>query len=89
LEFAVLSLVGCPDCQAPAEVTDRFTLTSTDGPVDHVVVICAAGHRFRMPAEGLAVADDAVQSVLRLLSLVHAADVLAVSVFGRAPGPGR
>lgn len=48
-----IQIVGCPDCCAPAEVTDWFTLPSTDGPVEHVVVICAAGHQYRMPAEGL------------------------------------
>jgi hypothetical protein len=34
-------------------ITDRFSLTSTDGPVDHVVVQCAAGHHFRMPSDML------------------------------------
>jgi hypothetical protein len=46
----MLTIVACPDCAAPAEVTERFTLASTDGPVDHIVVDCAAGHHFRMPA---------------------------------------
>lgn len=67
-----MSIVGCPDCGAPAEVTERFILPSTDGPVDHVVVVCSAGHHFRMPAEGLSVAADEHRSVLRVLFLVSA-----------------
>ena len=38
-------------------ITDRFSLTSTDGPVDHVVVQCAAGHHFRMPSDMLPAQD--------------------------------
>jgi hypothetical protein len=34
---------------------ERFRLPSTDGPVDHVVVQCAAGHHFRIAAEKLSV----------------------------------
>jgi hypothetical protein len=44
-------LVSCPDCDVPAEITERFRLPSTDGPVDHIVLHCAAGHHFRMPAD--------------------------------------
>ena len=28
----------CPECGAPAEVTDRSVLESTDGPIEHVRV---------------------------------------------------
>jgi hypothetical protein len=52
----VLTLIFCPDCGAPAEITECFRLPSTHGPVDHIVVHCAAGHHFRMPADMLAVA---------------------------------
>ena len=46
-------LITCPDpdCGAPAEVTDRFTLASTDGTVVHVKTICARRHWFTLPAE--------------------------------------
>lgn len=64
LELAVLEIVGCPDCEAPAEVAERFTLASTDGPVDHVAVLCPAGHRFRMPAEGLSAPADPARPAL-------------------------
>jgi len=49
----MLTLASCPQCGCPAEITDRFTLASTDGPVPHVVLWCASGHHFRMPAERL------------------------------------
>jgi hypothetical protein len=47
----MLTLIPCPECEAPAEVTGRFSLPSTDGPVDHVVLCCSAGHHFRMASE--------------------------------------
>jgi len=31
----MLILIPCPECGVPAEVTDRFSLTGTDGPVEH------------------------------------------------------
>jgi hypothetical protein len=40
-------------CGVPAEIAERFSLASTHGPVDHIVVHCAAGHHFRMPADML------------------------------------
>ena len=47
------TLIGCPECHAPAEIIDRFTLPSTDGPIEHVDVCCCAGHFFRMPEDML------------------------------------
>ena len=48
-------IVSCPDCNIPAEITERFSLPSTDGPVNHVAVRCAAGHHFRMAADRLTI----------------------------------
>ena len=48
-----LQLAGCPQCLAPAEITDRFVLESTSGPVEHVTVRCLNRHRFTMTAEHL------------------------------------
>jgi hypothetical protein len=48
-----LDLVVCPECAAPAEVVDRFTLPGTDGPVEHVKVACLAQHWFLLPAASL------------------------------------
>lgn len=47
------TLVSCPACGAVAEIEDRFFLSSTDGPIEHIAVRCAVGHHFRMPADGL------------------------------------
>ncbi len=49
----MLILISCPECTRPAEVTDRFVLASTDGPICHVGLRCAAGHLFRMPEDSL------------------------------------
>lgn len=35
-------LTACPDCGAPAEVVDRYTLASTSGPVEHIATACVA-----------------------------------------------
>jgi hypothetical protein len=48
-----LSLVSCPECEMPAEVTDLFSLHSTEGPADHVALACIAGHYFRMALDRL------------------------------------
>ncbi len=49
----MLTVISCPECGVPAEITDRFSLPSTDGPVAHVATSCAAGHHFRMPTDWL------------------------------------
>jgi hypothetical protein len=43
----------CPECGAPAEVTDRSVLESTGGPVEHVRVVCVRRHWFLMSTEAL------------------------------------
>ena len=48
-----MTLYDCPDCGLPATVESRGTLPSTDGPVEHVYVRCAAGDWFLGPAETL------------------------------------
>jgi hypothetical protein len=42
-----------PECAAPAEVVDRFVLESTDGPIEHAIVLCVLRHRFTVLVEGL------------------------------------
>jgi hypothetical protein len=44
----------CPECGAPAEVTDRTALESTDGPMEHVKLQCVRRHWFLMPTAMLA-----------------------------------
>jgi hypothetical protein len=36
--------IACPQCGAPARITDRFQLPSTAGPVEHVKTGCANNH---------------------------------------------
>jgi len=55
----------CPECGGPAEVTERFGLPSTDGPISHVAISCAAEHHFRMPADGLPGRQSSRQSAQR------------------------
>jgi hypothetical protein len=50
---ASADLVACPECELPAEITERFWLNSTDGPVLHCCVTCVDGHYFRMPTDSL------------------------------------
>lgn len=53
-EITTLDLAGCPECDAPAEVVDRFVLDSPDGPVEHVTVQCVRRHRFVMLTDPMA-----------------------------------
>jgi len=50
----MLTVISCPECGVPAEITDRFSLPSTDGPGAHMATSCATGHHFRMPTDRLA-----------------------------------
>jgi hypothetical protein len=51
----MLHLTVCPErtCQLPAEVTDRFVLQSTDGPIEFVATYCIRQHMFTVPIERL------------------------------------
>jgi hypothetical protein len=42
-------LVSCPDCDVPAEITERFRLPSTDGPVPRRVLGQPQDRHFRTP----------------------------------------
>jgi len=44
---------SCPGCGTPAEITGRFVLPSTDGPIAHVAVSCVRGHHYRLAADAL------------------------------------
>jgi hypothetical protein len=48
-------LIVCPDltCRAPARIVDRWTLGSSDGPVEHVKTGCQRGHWFTIPVDSL------------------------------------
>jgi hypothetical protein len=49
---------GTLRCGLPAEVTCRFTLHSTDGPVEGATIRCPAGHWFNGPIESLTREDS-------------------------------
>jgi len=53
MENPPLSIVACPDCGLPAEILEWFSLTSTDGPVEHLALACVDGHYLRMPTDRL------------------------------------
>jgi hypothetical protein len=50
-----MDIVACPDptCPAPAWVYDRWTWTSTGGPVEHARTGCEGGHWFTPLAASL------------------------------------
>ena len=49
-----MEIVICPDphCAVPAEVLDRWSWPSSDGPVEHVRTRCVLGHLFTVPLDG-------------------------------------
>jgi hypothetical protein len=55
----------CPECRAPAEITDRFALESTDGPIEHVRLQCVHRHWFLMPTASLATLRSAARPLSR------------------------
>jgi len=36
--------IPCPECGAPAQITERFSLDSTDGPIEHLKTGCVNNH---------------------------------------------
>lgn len=44
-----LEIVGCPQCAAPAEVVDRWSMPSNDGTFEMVKVMCVLRHWFTVP----------------------------------------
>ena len=48
---APAELVHCPECRDLAATSRRRDLGSTEGPVPHVFVRCAAGHWFLGPED--------------------------------------
>jgi hypothetical protein len=49
------SLVDCPTCGLPAEITDQFTLGGAPEPVELVKVVCVRRHWYTVPLDMLAV----------------------------------
>ena len=36
--------IPCPQCGAPARITERFWLDATDGPIEHLKTGCLSKH---------------------------------------------
>ena len=49
----MLDTTTCPECGALAEVQWRAVMDSTDGPVEHAKIGCAARHWFLLPVADL------------------------------------
>jgi hypothetical protein len=47
----MLDIIPCPECGAPAEITERFWLDTTDGPNLHLQTICLSKHWLTPRAE--------------------------------------
>jgi hypothetical protein len=43
--------IPCPQCGAPARITERFWLDSTDGPIEHLKTGCLSNHWFTPRAQ--------------------------------------
>jgi hypothetical protein len=54
-----LRMAGCPECGAPAEVTDEGTVASTDGLISLVRTLCVRRHWFLLPADRVTVESAA------------------------------
>ena len=50
---AYLDEEGAERCGLPAEVSARFTMSSTSGPTENVKIRCPCGHWFNGPIEFL------------------------------------
>ena len=51
---AYMDSSGATRCALPAVVADRYTMTSTDGPLESARIRCPRGHFFNGPLESLA-----------------------------------
>jgi hypothetical protein len=51
---AYMDDIGATRCGLPAVVADRYTMTSTDGPLESARIRCPRGHFFNGPLESLA-----------------------------------
>jgi hypothetical protein len=60
---AYLDEGGAARCGLPAEVRRRFTMGSTDGPLESAMIRCPAGHWFNGPVEFLTWQDGHQQDL--------------------------
>ena len=50
---AYLDAHGAERCGLPAEIEDRYSMRSSDGPLDSAKIRCPRGHWFNGPLESL------------------------------------
>jgi hypothetical protein len=62
---AYLDDEGGARCGLPAEIGCRYTMESTDGPLDSVMIKCPSGHRFNGPVEFLTWGSPHLQKPVR------------------------
>lgn len=48
-----MDVIGCPECDVPADVVPRTPDGGTPRPWDYVLVTCVSGHWFLLPAQML------------------------------------
>jgi hypothetical protein len=60
---AYLDRDGTLRCGLPAEVEDRYIVSSTDGPLESGKIRCPRGHRFNGPIELLTLPADGPHTV--------------------------
>ena len=67
---AYLDTDGATRCGLPAEVETRYTMRSTDGPLDSAKIRCPRGHWFNGPIEFLTIQEEPATAVVSA-SLPH------------------
>jgi hypothetical protein len=55
---------GAARCGLPAEVETRYTVSSTDGPLESAKIRCPRGHWFNGPIESLTVPEQPTIAVV-------------------------
>lgn len=79
---AYLDAHGASRCGLPAEVQDRYTVSSTDGPLESVRIQCPRGHWFNGPVESMTLDKPAMAGQ-------RDRPRRSPTSPGRAPGTGR
>ena len=78
---AYLDYEGAARCGLPAEVMCSYTMQSTDGPLDSVMIKCPSGHLFNGPLEFLTWKNGERQDVRRPVDRGPGSDVMEPASF--------
>jgi hypothetical protein len=62
---------GGARCGLPAEIKCRYTMQSTDGPLDSVMIKCPSGHLFNGPVEFLTLTSGEVRTLADFRQAPH------------------